>query len=147
MTGKTCSIILVTFLSLLLSTEASFSQVYTWVDESGNKHFGDSVPEKYSKKSKTINLKEPNTTPIRKSNNSISGILGEPKTVKRNKPRVKKKAPSKAKTKQSDCSVQFAKYKDSIRCFSACMNTNGGINRTKCAHCTNVRRPRCNQVY
>lgn len=144
MTGKTCRIFFVTFFSLMLFAEASFSQVYTWVDEGGNKHFGDKVPEKYRNNSNAIDVKETNTTPIRESNESISGALGKPNpenTVKERKVLEEKEVSSKART--SECSAQFAKYNESMQCFSSCKNSNGGINHAKCPNCTNVVRPSC----
>jgi len=152
MAGKTYSIFFVVFFSLMLSAETSFSQVYTWVDEGGNKHFGDRVPEKYRNNSNAIDLKKTNTTPIREANKSISAVLGKPKpkpkpkhesTVRERKVLEKKDVSSKSKVKQSECSAQFAKYNESMRCFSTCRNSNGGINRAKCPSCTNVVRPSC----
>jgi len=150
MTSKTSILVLITLFSLSFFSGTVMSEIYTWVDENGKKHFGDRIPDEYRTKSNSVDLKNANTIPSRKIDYPAPSVSKKSKAKnsnKKNKVVVKKKVPSKAKNRDMECKEQFAKYKKSIRCFSACRNAGGGINLAKCPKCTNVPRPRCSQVY
>jgi hypothetical protein len=42
------------------AANAAHSQVYSWVDENGQRHFGDRIPEKYREKTSEVQFEDVN---------------------------------------------------------------------------------------
>lgn len=48
-------------LALVVSFSGAHSEIYSWVDKDGKKHFGQEVPKEYANKSKVIDVKSVNS--------------------------------------------------------------------------------------
>lgn len=126
------------------------AEVYTWIDEDGEKHFGDSVPTGQTGSASKLELEEVNVI------SGNDGSRGRDRVGTHNEPGNKSAVAGKTKderpTKQGQtsenesCKAAVAEYEKSVECFNKCRNVNGSINRAKCPDCVDVPRPGCHST-
>ena len=146
---------------ILLATSSSVAEVYSWTDENGQKHFGDTIPSEYSEESERVDLDihHPSEEDIRATahNNSyLRHQLGAPVNEGETKPAKKKE--KQVRNSKSDSEIayeeQVAAYKKSEACYTACASQafvhhpHNGVRvieareTSNCGHCTPVSKPR-----
>lgn len=132
-------------LCLVLSLFVSFAsaEVYTWVDENGKKHYGDSVPAKYQTQSKTVDTNDINTIQSVDPQHYAEPDYGaaqndgsdaRSKLIKSNEP---------ASRQNDSCEQQLEAFKRSQACYGQCGLVGGGINKARCSHCVDLKKPNC----
>ena len=127
------------FLSALLVcvAPAAWSQVYTWVDENGRKHFGDSVPPEYEGQAVEVKLPKPNSAAAVEVDDSAALRAREEREQR--KPNIVIPGGD-----EPTCEEKKEAYRKSQECYMECRVLRGGqINTTACGHCTNVEKPDC----
>lgn len=156
-------IILLAFVFIFVSNVQA--EIYTWVDENGNKHFGDVVPNKYRQQSGAIEVKYHNPTDddvqrVKRrvtSYGRTSDQLSVPKKAKKKRKYVKNSL-TKEKAPISEYEKQMIRYKTSQQCFARCVFTgvryrnmttaNGQFqvqenyqDYSACGHCKSIAKP------
>lgn len=127
------------FLFLLLTCAAptGWTQVYSWVDENGRKHYGDTISPEYKNQATEVKLSKPNTAAAVEVDSSAA-----PKSAagsERRKPNIVIPGGG-----EPSCEERWEAYRQSQECFMGCRALRGGrINTTACGHCTNVKKPDC----
>jgi hypothetical protein len=123
--------------SLLLASPLAWSQIYSWVDENGRKHFGDKIPQEYQDQASQYEMPEINTTPaveVREQPSSSSSQTGSSRSG----------ASSGSSKRASSCEAAQQEYQRSVSCYAKCRSLVGGVNNvTRCGHCKNVKKPDC----
>jgi hypothetical protein len=151
-------------LVLLLPVMSVKAQIFTWVDENGKKHFGDSVPPAYRGKKGdkiTVDTIEPSREEVERAKQRYKRfeVLNKKETDKRRAARYKANKSNK-KTSLSDYEQKLAEYNESQECFKKCRvkiedkivtqyingvaQTKiipGGYNNANCGHCKEVSKP------
>jgi hypothetical protein len=129
--------------SLLLATPLAWSQIYSWVDENGKKHFGDKIPLEYQDQASEYEVSEINTSKsveVREQPSSSSSYTGSSGSGASSgsfeRPNSSRRA--------SSCEAAQQEYQRSVSCYAKCRSLVGGINNvTRCGHCKNVKKPDC----
>jgi hypothetical protein len=135
-----------TVLLCLLISPLALSQIYSWVDENGKKHFGDKIPPQYQDQGSEHQLSDINTSEAvqvepakRSSQNSQSMPWAEIDTEAIQ--RSHNSLPSMPTAQPSGCAGQKAAYKQSSDCFAICRR--GSSNVASCGHCKQMKKPQC----
>jgi hypothetical protein len=139
------------FLLCSASLMALGGEVFKWVDENGKVHYGESVPERYKRNAKKVDLTD------------VEGSSAQQEEAKARAARDKARAESlqRARERQADapqpatalpaevpmagdeCEEQMRKYLESQDCFAPYVNANGGgIKPEAFQHCTEIKQPR-----
>ncbi|MEP5763286.1 MAG: DUF4124 domain-containing protein [Halieaceae bacterium] len=130
-------------LILLCASPFAFSEIYTWVDENGKKHFGDEIPEKYKSQGSEYKISETNTAPAvvtkkKKNPGSLKPVDLRPQSAQK---------PDESylpKPKEKTCAELKQEYLTNKHCFAACRSANGGnLSSGGCPGCTNMKKPKC----
>ena len=133
-----CKSLLVLF--LLSLSYGSSAEIFTWVDDVGRKHFGDTVPEEYREQSdtvkpniRTLTVEEKHAEKLKKRENakSFQRAVSFRGSQKRNAER---------KTENDLMSINRKKIQiktDSASCYASCRvaTVSGGWNNAACGHC------------
>lgn len=129
-------------LCLLLACVGAHSEIYSWVDKEGKKHFGEKIPKEYLKQSTIIDVKPVNSMQAEK--------VSDPPPPKTNIPLDSASTPPEENHRSQNlnsCELQKQAYENSVRCFSRCQNGGEGAgyvnNVSGCSHCTDVKKPDC----
>jgi hypothetical protein len=129
--------------SLLLTCPLAWSQIYSWVDEDGKKHFGDKIPLQYEDQASEYEMPEINTSeaievqeqPSSSSSNTGSTLSGASSGS------IERPASSRP---ASSCAAAHEEYQRSVSCYEKCRVLVGGrINISRCGGCKNVKKPNC----
>lgn len=131
-----------TFL-LIMGSNLAHSDVYTWVDKDGKKHFGQEVPKEYAKKSTVIEVKtvnsmdETKTRPSYQSTNTPSYQQSQLPATQDN-----------YSGNLSSCEQQKRAYEDSVACYARCRLPKDDFgkrvnNVSGCTNCVDVKKPNC----
>lgn len=118
----------------------SAAQVYSWQDEQGKMHFGDTIPERYQQQSVTIKLNPSNAIPLNATNQAREPALKNV-NIYPDKSQTKRHS-----SKSSNCKAQIAEYQRNSRCFASCrIGSNNYLNNRciKLKGCKNMRKPHC----
>ena len=136
-------------LILLLFSPITLSQVYSWVDENGKQHFGDSIPPEYQDQASEYAIPDTNSAvavqsgqrPESRDANPYSVIRGEDLEPARPPP-----PPNQSNRREypdsGNCAERMAAYEESQRCFREC-RVGGNNNIANCGHCPQMSRPNC----
>lgn len=141
------------------------AEIYTWVDENGNKHFGDVVPNKYRQQSGAIEVKyhKPTDDDVQRVKHRITSYgrtsdqLSVSKKAKHKRKSVKYSV-NKESAPISEYEKQMIRYKASQQCFAGCVSTgvryrnmataNGQFrvqetyqDYSACGHCKSMAKP------
>lgn len=122
---------------LLQSVVAQGAEVFKWLDEKGQVHYGNQVPEKYKSRAHSLPLSvaPADATPAPKSAN----VPAPPKEAK---PVVAAPSPTPTPAKnETPCQAAQRKYEESAACFAPYRNVNGGIKPEAFEHCKEMKQP------
>lgn len=147
MTGKNMHFKQILLLVLGL-TIVAFSQakVYEWVDDKGTKHYGDKVPGKYKEQSKTLDIKQNDTSfgndkqSIPKPAPLVKPEQSQPVVVDTPQPKV---VPNTTTNSRDSCEKQIQEYKKSQDCFAQFVIVGGGVKPEAFEHCKEIKQPTC----
>jgi hypothetical protein len=123
-------------LILLFVSPPTWSEIYTWVDENGKKHFGDKIPSQYQDQATEYRVPEtnrsaavetPERAPTASSNDSSA-----PQTLSAGIPKSQQ---------LTGCEALKAEYNKSRMCYEDCKLPTGNIAR--CGHCKQMKKPNC----
>lgn len=128
---------------LIIVSNIAHSEVYTWVDKDGKKHFGQEVPKEYAKKSTVIEVKtvnsmdETKTRPSLQPNNTPSYQQPQLPATQDN-----------YSEKLSSCEQQKRAYEESVACYANCRLPKDSYsprvnNVSGCTQCVDVKKPNC----
>jgi hypothetical protein len=123
--------------SLLLASPLALSQIYSWVDENGRKHFGDKIPQEYQDQASPYEISDINTTPAVE-------FQEQPASSPSKTGSSRSSASSGSSKRASSCEAAQQEYQRSVSCYGKCRSlVGGGNNVTRCGHCKNVKKPDC----
>lgn len=139
---RTLITIFATFLLIIVSNIAH-TEVYTWVDKDGKKHFGQEVPKEYAKKSKVIDVKSVNSMDETKTRPSYQST----NTPSYQHPQLPVTQDNYSE-KLSSCEQQKRAYEESVACYANCRLPKDDFgsrvnNVSGCTHCVDVKKPNC----
>lgn len=145
---------IVFLLSLCLATFGSRSaEIFKWVDENGQTHYGASVPDKYKKSAKKFDRQVTEPTEAQRqeaeARHAKDKAAAESTATSKEKPdQPPAKSPSGPAVagtddKDTSCEAQKSRYEQSMRCFAPYMTATGGIKAEAFQHCTEVKQPEC----
>jgi hypothetical protein len=131
---------------LLFASPLAWSQVYSWVDENGRKHFGDRIPQKYQDQAAEVEMGETNSSQAvvsRPRSSSQSGNRSR-STSGSGSPSPSEVDSSSGSADLDSCEAQQAAYSRAQSCWAQCRK-GGKINaaRSACRSCENIKKPRC----
>lgn len=124
------------------------AEVFKWVDDKGQVHFGDQVPEQYQGQTQTVEL-QPNVIESNRATTPDTHPASTP-PVGQVPPRVASK-PAKTSTNPDDsCAAQWARFEASRACFNSCYQhtptlRNGAHNASEC-RCADTKAPECKPI-
>ena len=141
-----------TALLIACASPLALSQVYSWVDENGKKHFGDRIPPQYQDQASEYKIAEPNSAeavepttrrPVQTSpysTRSSSDSAGS-RTRYENHGTV---------ASDGSCQARKAAYERAQECWGQCRQYNAYSGTSKinaasqrCSRCPNLEKPRC----
>ena len=140
---------LILFIALSSATYAA--EVFRWVDEKGEVHYGDSVPERYKQKAKKLDSAGPAVTSEQRK--EAEARLAREKAAVESMSKARESnssgsqpgaaaAPnSKRAAGDAGCAEQMKKYQESLACFDAYRNANGSIKAEASKNCAQVQQP------
>ena len=137
---------LILFIALSSATYAA--EVFRWVDEKGEVHYGDSVPERYKQKAKKLDPAGPAVTSEQRKEAEArlarekAAVESMSKARESNSNGSQPGAPnSKRAARDAGCAEQMKKYQESLACFDAYRNANGSIKAEAAKNCAQVQQP------
>jgi hypothetical protein len=128
---------------VLLASPLAWSEIYSWVDENGKKHFGDKIPPEYQDQASPYELSEINTSEaveVQKQPSSSSSSTGSSRSGASSGSLDRPTSSGRA----SSCEVAKQEYQRSLSCYANCRVLVGGVNNiSRCGNCKNVKKPNC----
>ena len=88
------------------------AEIYQWVDESGKRHFGDKVPERYLEHSEALELQPSNSMPLAENNDSTRATLRQAEQ-RNQQSALQRNTPAKSK-KLSRCEQKNQAYRTTL---------------------------------
>lgn len=132
------------FLSFLLITSLANSEIYSWVDENGRKHFGNEIPQEYLPQVELVDVdyeegREEDVVSseerakkaykaareLKKSNWEHRNSLNAQKKASKNTQTTSKKSNS-----RDSCEERKVQYRKSQSCFAGCQKRNHHVHST-----------------
>ncbi|PPC86837.1 MAG: DUF4124 domain-containing protein [Methylotenera sp.] len=124
----------------------SHAKVYEWVDEKGTKHYGDKVPDKYKKQSKTLDIKQNDTSfgNDKQSTPKPAPLVKPQQTqpVVTETPQLND-VPNVSTNSRDNCEKQIQEYKKSQDCFAPFVIVGGGVKPEAFKYCKEIKQPTC----
>ena len=147
------------FTALLLgaSVVAHAGDIYRWVDERGQTHLSDQVPDKYKDSAKRIDSLQSELTPeqqreaaarVERDRARRAAVLEQPSeaaspqalpAVPESPPVIKR--PVERVTESTDCTTWWRLFRESEECFLPFRNVGGGIKPEAFEHCNEIPSP------
>ena len=142
--------------SCLLASTAVASAVYRWVDDRGQVHYSDVVPERYRSKAKPVQPPATEPTPEQRSEALERAQSERAKALAREvrpgddpasaPPASAASAPSRKRPAQvpdekTDCDTWQRLYQESLECFGPYRTVRGGVQPEAFEACHVVREP------
>ena len=151
---------------LMFAVSPAYAEVYQWVDEAGNVHFGDRLPEQYEQDGKPVELSVHTPTDeerrqaeaLAESARRAAVDLSEQR-LENNDPEESEKStpqnqvsalpenvkPGQARLtreqRMANYEAEMARYRESVNCFAKYQKLGGGTRGYAFEECTSVRRP------
>lgn len=130
------------FTLLILACAPAMSEIYTWVDESGKKYFGDKIPERYQDQGSEYAVSKTNSSQsITVKRKKIGNQLNKPIVLDGSSDYTISDSPP--KPAQKSCSKLKQEYQLSKMCYASCRSANAGKIGPGCQRCTNAKKPKC----
>lgn len=127
-------------LCFLFATANAHSEVYSWVDKDGKKHFGEAVPKEYQKQSKAIDVKPVNSM-------QATDITNAPQQPNKQSTPVFVSPQNDNSQNTNSCEQRKRAYENSVMCFARCRNNGEGGTRVNnvsgCSKCQDLKKPDC----
>lgn len=125
----------------LFTFNYAHSEVYSWVDKDGKKHFGQEVPKEYQKQSKTVDVKPVNSM-------QATEVTEPPPQKPARQTYPPYNSPQNDNSQNlSSCEQQKRAYENSVSCFARCKNNGDGEryvnNVAACGRCQDMKKPSC----
>ena len=136
-----------TMLFLLLAFANAHSEIYSWVDKDGKKHFGEKVPKEYLKQSTELEVKPVNSM---NATNVPQAPIKTAYQLEQERRFIPPEPDTTPTQNLSSCERQKIAYQQSVDCYSSCksieVEANGQQrnNVSNCKHCVDVKKPDCN---
>lgn len=137
----------------LISLGTSAAGIFKWVDEKGQVHYSESVPEKYKRSATKIEREDTEPTEAQRQEAAARAAKDKENaesmaTRKAKSERPRTDSPPLPKTagvddKASRCEAEKRKYRQSEACFAPYRTANGGIKDEAFQHCVAAREPEC----
>jgi hypothetical protein len=129
------------------------ADIFKWIDEKGQIHYGTSVPDRYKAAATKIDREKSEPTDAQRQDAEARAAKDKAKAesivtpeAKSNKPRSDSRPlPAAARTddKESKCAAEMGKYMESQACFAPYRTATGGIKEEAFQHCVEVKEPKC----
>lgn len=124
----------------------SYAKVYEWVDNKGTKHYGDQVPDQYKEQSKTLDIKQNDTSfGNDKQSTPKPAPLAKPEQAQPvgiETPQLKD-VPNTSTNSRDNCEKQIQEYKKSQDCFAPFVIVGGGVKPEAFKYCKEIKQPTC----
>lgn len=130
---------------------AGAAEIYRWVDEQGQVHYGNAVPEAQKLKAREIDLQGSERTAEQRleaqARAQDESVRAEAMTQQRAKAAEARAAPSSSAThgrttdKNITCEEQWRRYRESLACFAPYRLVNGAIRAEAFKKCAEVQQP------
>jgi len=163
---------MVVIICIAMPMSLASAQVYKWVDEAGNVHFGDRIPEQYERagESVAVNPRKPSEAEKRQAEAWAESAreAADASRQRRLKERelseaaseepdgnaaVKKTPPPQVETqpgqlrltraqRMANYEAKMERYRESMRCFGKYQKLGGGTRGYAFEECESVRKPR-----
>lgn len=127
------------------------AEIYTWVDEKGNKHFGDKIPLKYKGQFEKINIeyRQPSVMEINKAKERKDKVIRVSNQLEKSKGDVVIKSAEGNDTLNASSGCKKLKDEDRKRCSSVCQlrfeTFYDGVvcyDKPACKYCLQMGKPR-----
>ncbi|MFK8049059.1 MAG: DUF4124 domain-containing protein [Halioglobus sp.] len=132
------------FTLLILICSPAMSEIYTWIDESGKKHFGDKIPERFQDQGSEYAVSKTNSSQsvkvVKKPVQATSPLADVYTRDSKSNYILDSDTPEPAKL---DCKALNQQYQEAKLCYAACRSANGGKIGPGCQRCTNAKKPKC----
>ena len=128
-------------LLFLLASPLSLGQIYSWVDENGNKHFGDKIPPEYQDQASEYEVPETNSAQAIEPQTRRQAI-SRPRQAPAREQTQNDSMPTQAAREPRTCEERKAAYAESTACFNSC-RTGSSNNIANCGHCKQMKKPNC----
>ena len=136
-------------LLLVLASIGAQSEIYSWVDKDGKKHFGEEVPKEYLNQSKTLEVKPINTMDATKAPKKPKEMEKTAFQLEQERRFIPPEEDNRPTQNLSSCEQRKKAYEQSVSCYSSCrsiqVDRNGQqrSNVSNCRQCVDVKRPDC----
>ena len=124
----------------LFAFVSAHSEIYSWVDKDGKKHFGEQVPKEYQKQSKAIDVKPVNSM-------QATDVTNAPQQPTKQSAPVFVSPQNDNTQNTNSCEQQKRAYENSVMCFARCRNNGEGAgyvnNVSGCSKCQDLKKPDC----
>lgn len=128
------------------------AEIHKWVDERGQTHYGNAVPEAYRQKTKPVDIRGIELTDAQRAEGEerAAGEKARAESVFARPPRAGEPAARAAATQpptaaaidlRNRCDVAWQRYRESQACFAPYRNTNGSIKAEAFRRCTELQEP------
>ncbi len=149
--------------SFMLVAVGAKSDIYSWVDEDGKKHFGDKVPKKYQNQANPVALSvhKPSSEEIKAAEDRYRESRKVTRRIERGRkaadlqrqlpvlPSRKAKTETAPKTQfQDEHEQKLAEYNESVKCFELCrveipkFPSGTTFDMSYCGHCKDLPKPK-----
>jgi hypothetical protein len=141
--------------AILLAVPMLAATIYRWVDDQGQVHFSDVVPEKYRKTAKPIDAPAgPSMEQQHEAAERAAKDKARAAQMSKDRESNKATAPASASTapasvkrppmapdESTDCDTWRRLYRESLECFAPYRTARGATNAEAFEHCTPVLEP------
>jgi hypothetical protein len=144
-------VFLFVFASMSVGTYGA--DIFKWVDEKGQIHYGQSVPKQYKGSATKIVLEEVEPTDAQRHSAEARAAKDKARAESIVTPRAESNKPHSdspplqaaagTDDKESRCAAEKKKYRKSQACFAPYRTANGGLKPEAFQHCVEVKEPIC----
>lgn len=129
------------------------ADIFKWVDEKGQVHYGQTVPEKFKRSATKVDRVEPAPSEAQRQEAAARAAQEKAKaeslaTERANSTKPRSDPPplpatAATNSKENSCEAQWKKYRESEACFGPYRTANGGIRPEALQKCVAVKEPTC----
>jgi hypothetical protein len=131
-------------LTLLIFCPLALSEIYSWVDENGKKHFGDKIPPEYQDQASEYAVPRTNSSravevDTRKAPQPATQMPwadNDREAIERSHNQPLRAMPE---NEPGTCEEKRAAYLQSKMCFDVCRKKTGNVGN--CSHCKPMKNP------
>ncbi|WP_221227773.1 DUF4124 domain-containing protein [Rhodocyclus tenuis] len=133
-------------LACMLPALACGGEIYRWTDDTGQVHYGDTVPSAYQRAAKPVDLNNVEVSDEERQAAAVR-LLQEKNLLQQNaesaQPPAPAPQPAPAENQPGSCEEQWLRYDASWACFNPYRTAYGAVKAEAFKHCTEIKAPSC----